>query len=193
MVSSKSCDQPGRAPCVGAGTCYLVTGYLIRPAETWPTVHSTLCPLPPRSPSVYRNLRMLGLRPGPALTSDECHWRSLLLSLISADRLLMCVQLLTLSRRDWGQCHNITMSRTVPGSQDQCSNCSLRARSNFTCSLYTVRLLGANCELSPVPDFHIHKNSRNAFWLGLFFFFKVLSTNKHFFHECSAKKYIFQM
>lgn len=95
--------------------------------------------------------------------------------------------LLTLSRRDWGHCHNITMSRTVPGSQDQCSNCSLRARSNFTCSLYTVRLLGANCELSPVPDFHIHKNSRNAFWLG-FFFFKNFISEYTLFHECSAKK-----
>ena len=59
--------QPDCAPCVGPlpVTLSLVTGYLIRPAETWPTVHSTPCPLPPRSPSVYRNLRMLRSEPGP--------------------------------------------------------------------------------------------------------------------------------
>ena len=96
--------------------------------------------------------------------------------------------LLTLSRRDWGHCHNITMSRTVPSSQDQCSNCSLRARSNFTCSLYTVRLLGANCELSPLGDFHIHKNSRNTFLSEKYIF--LLFPNSHFIMNALQKMFI---
>ena len=192
MVSSSypgSQGQPGCAPCVGP-VPVTVTGYLIRPAETWPTVHSTLCPLPPRSPSVYRNLRMLRSEPGP-VTADKRLLRVSLAVVISYQLTALAylsVADTTLQER----LRPLSQSPDVQdSSQDQCSNCSLRALSNFTCSLYTVRLLGANCELSPLGDFHIHKNSRNTFWSEKYIF--LLFPNSHFYHECYAKKCSFQI